>query len=294
MTDSSKRQQFLSKVEDMANKHLYMSASKLSNTLTIGGAPNKFKTNPDLIYVPQFRLVGTFDEVDSVLGHYEIQDELDYYYTIDNFKASLRKSYEHEVEARKQYQESLRKSDQDAILDLIKGIEDCRLKLPSPFRKGTSKKQYKKSSRKTVSNTVPNDVQIDDSTVPNVEDVKDVEEQIEVQNDDVEEHQVEVQHDVTNDQIAVQQDVADQHIVDDPRLTRAKSPKNNPKDKRTRLTNRSRLQPITTTVSEPRDNEESTSSSRTRLRPIVVEEDSTPIREESSSISRRRLKPIDS
>lgn len=319
-----KRQQFLDKVADMAAKHLYMSATKLSNTLTIGGAANKFKRNPDLIYVPKFRLVGTFDEVDSLLNQHGIDDELGDYYTIDNYQSSLKNSYTDEVEARKLYQESLRNDEQTAIVELINSIQDCRLKLPSIFERRAAKKTGKgKSSKGKRSKAKARDVEqtVDDteSTVvidtvheDQVDEVDEVEEVDEV--DEVDDEDTVPIDDTANEVESVQVTDVEQtppipeeeqseihHMIEDVRLTRPKSPKRHPKEQRTRLVSK-RLQPIGRINSSDDSSSDRTgkSSRRTRLAPVPINTivptvsttKSNKYREESSSSTRTRLKPI--
>jgi len=319
-----KRQQFLDKVADMAAKHLYMSATKLSNTLTIGGAANKFKRNPDLIYVPKFRLVGTFDEVDSLLNQHGIDDELGDYYTIDNYQSSLKNSYTDEVEARKLYQESLRNDEQTAIVELINSIQDCRLKLPSIFERRAAKKTGKgKSSKGKRSKAKVRDVEqtVDDteSTVvidtvheDRVDEVDEVEEVDEVDDEDTvpidgtanevdEVESVQVTDVEQTPPIPEEEQSEIHHMIEDVRLTRPKSPKRHPKEQRTRLVSK-RLQPIGGINSSDDSNSDRTgkSSRRTRLAPVPINTivptvsttKSNKYSEESSSSTRTRLKPI--
>lgn len=317
-----KRQQFLDKVADMAAKHLYMSATKLSNTLTIGGAANKFKRNPDLIYVPKFRLVGTFDEVDSLLNQHGIDDELGDYYTIDNYQSSLKNSYTEEVEARKLYQESLRNDEQTAIVELINSIQDCRLKLPSIFERRAAKKTGKgKSSKGKRSKAKVRDVE---QTVDDTESTVVIDTVHEDQVDEVDE--VDDEDTVPIDDTANEVDEADEvesvqvtdveqtppipeeeqseihHMIEDVRLTRPKSPKRHPKEQRTRLVSK-RLQPIggiNNSSDDSSSDRTGKSSRRTRLAPVPINTivptvsttKSNKYREESSSSTRTRLKPI--
>lgn len=310
-----KRQQFLDKVADMAAKHLYMSATKLSNTLTIGGAANKFKRNPDLIYVPKFRLVGTFDEVDSLLNQHGIDDELGDYYTIDNYQSSLKNSYTDEVEARKLYQESLRNDEQTAIVELINSIQDCRLKLPSIFERRAAKKTGKgKSSKGKRSKAKARDVEqtVDDteSTVvidtvheDQVDEVDEVDDEDTVPIDDTanEVESVQVTDVEQTPPIPEEEQSEIHHMIEDVRLTRPKSPKRHPKEQRTRLVSK-RLQPIGRINSSDDSSSDRTgkSSRRTRLAPVPINTivptvsttKSNKYREESSSSTRTRLKPI--
>lgn len=319
-----KRQQFLDKVADMTAKHLYMSATKLSNTLTIGGAANKFKRNPDLIYVPKFRLVGTFDEVDSLLNQHGIDDELGDYYTIDNYQSSLKNSYTDEVEARKLYQESLRNDEQTAIVELINSIQDCRLKLPSIFERRAAKKTGKgKSSKGKRSKAKVRDVEqtVDDTEstvvidtvhedqVDEVDEVEEVDDEDTVpidgtvnevdEVDEVESLQV---TDVEQTPPIPEEEQSEiHHMIEDVRLTRPKSPKRHPKEQRTRLVSK-RLQPIGGINSSDDSSSDRTgkSSRRTRLAPVPINTivptvsttKSNKYREESSSSTRTRLKPI--
>lgn len=319
-----KRQQFLDKVADMAAKHLYMSATKLSNTLTIGGAANKFKRNPDLIYVPKFRLVGTFDEVDSLLNQHGIDDELGDYYTIDNYQSSLKNSYTDEVEARKLYQESLRNDEQTAIVELINSIQDCRLKLPSIFERRAAKKTGKvKSSKGKRSKAKARDVEqtVDDTEstvvidtvhedqVDEVDEVEEVDEVDEVDDEDTvpidgtanEVESVQVTDVEQTPPIPEEEQSEIHHMIEDVRLTRPKSPKRHPKEQRTRLVSK-RLQPIGRINSSDDSSSDRTgkSSRRTRLAPVPINTivptvsttKSNKYREESSSSTRTRLKPI--
>ena len=322
-----KRQQFLDKVADMAAKHLYMSATKLSNTLTIGGAANKFKRNPDLIYVPKFRLVGTFDEVDSLLNQHGIDDELGDYYTIDNYQSSLKNSYTDEVEARKLYQESLRNDEQTAIVELINSIQDCRLKLPSIFERRAAKKTGKgKSSKGKRSKAKVRDVEqtVDDTEstvvidtvhedqVDEVDEVEEVDEVDEVDDEDTvpidgtanevdEVESVQVTDVEQTPPIPEEEQSEIHHMIEDVRLTRPKSPKRHPKEQRTRLVSK-RLQPIGGINSSDDSSSDRTgkSSRRTRLAPVPINTivptvsttKSNKYREESSSSTRTRLKPI--
>lgn len=319
-----KRQQFLDKVADMAAKHLYMSATKLSNTLTIGGAANKFKRNPDLIYVPKFRLVGTFDEVDSLLNQHGIDDELGDYYTIDNYQSSLKNSYTDEVEARKLYQESLRNDEQTAIVELINSIQDCRLKLPSIFERRAAKKTGKvKSSKGKRSKAKVRDVEqtVDDTEstvvidtvhedqVDEVDEVEEVDEVDEVDDEDTvpidgtanEVESVQVTDVEQTPPIPEEEQSEIHHMIEDVRLTRPKSPKRHPKEQRTRLVSK-RLQPIGRINSSDDSSSDRTgkSSRRTRLAPVPINTivptvsttKSNKYREESSSSTRTRLKPI--
>lgn len=325
-----KRQQFLDKVADMAAKHLYMSATKLSNTLTIGGAANKFKRNPDLIYVPKFRLVGTFDEVDSLLNQHGIDDELGDYYTIDNYQSSLKNSYTDEVEARKLYQESLRNDEQTAIVELINSIQDCRLKLPSIFERRAAKKTGKgKSSKGKRSKAKVRDVEqtVDDTEstvvidtvhedqVDEVDEVEEVDEVDEVDDEDTvpidgtvnevdevdEVESLQVTDVEQTPPIPEEEQSEIHHMIEDVRLTRPKSPKRHPKEQRTRLVSK-RLQPIGGINSSDDSSSDRTgkSSRRTRLAPVPINTivptvsttKSNKYREESSSSTRTRLKPI--
>lgn len=313
-----KRQQFLDKVADMAAKHLYMSATKLSNTLTIGGAANKFKRNPDLIYVPKFRLVGTFDEVDSLLNQHGIDDELGDYYTIDNYQSSLKNSYTDEVEARKLYQESLRNDEQTAIVELINSIQDCRLKLPSIFERRAAKKTGKgKSSKGKRSKTKVRDVEqtVDDTEstvvidtvhedqVDEVDEVEEVDDEDTVPIDDTanEVESVQVTDVEQTPPIPEEEQSEIHHMIEDVRLTRPKSPKRHPKEQRTRLVSK-RLQPIGGINSSDDSSSDRTgkSSRRTRLAPVPINTivptvsttKSNKYSEESSSSTRTRLKPI--
>lgn len=322
-----KRQQFLDKVADMAAKHLYMSATKLSNTLTIGGAANKFKRNPDLIYVPKFRLVGTFDEVDSLLNQHGIDDELGDYYTIDNYQSSLKNSYTDEVEARKLYQESLRNDEQTAIVELINSIQDCRLKLPSIFERRAAKKTGKgKSSKGKRSKAKARDVEqtVDDTEstvvidtvhedqVDEVDEVEEVDEVDEVDDEDTvpiddtanemdEVESVQVTDVEQTPPIPEEEQSEIHHMIEDVRLTRPKSPKRHPKEQRTRLVSK-RLQPIGRINSSDDSSSDRTgkSSRRTRLAPVPINTivptvsttKSNKYSEESSSSTRTRLKPI--
>lgn len=313
-----KRQQFLDKVADMAAKHLYMSATKLSNTLTIGGAANKFKRNPDLIYVPKFRLVGTFDEVDSLLNQHGIDDELGDYYTIDNYQSSLKNSYTDEVEARKLYQESLRNDEQTAIVELINSIQDCRLKLPSIFERRAAKKTGKvKSSKGKRSKAKVRDVEqtVDDTEstvvidtvhedqVDEVDEVEEVDDEDTVPIDDTanEVESVQVTDVEQTPPIPEEEQSEIHHMIEDVRLTRPKSPKRHPKEQRTRLVSK-RLQPIGGINSSDDSSSDRTgkSSRRTRLAPVPINTivptvsttKSNKYSEESSSSTRTRLKPI--
>lgn len=326
-----KREQFLNRVNDMSSKHLYMSAAKLSNTLTIGGAPNKFRRNPDTIYVPKYRLVGTADEVQKVLTLYNLDADLGEYYTVDNYSTS--QSYSDEVTARKSYQDSLRKNDQDAVDDLIKNIDRCRIRLPSIFDRRATKKNVVRSTNsnkkkrvqfqdevqhdeqeeeQSVEDRVSQDLGQQDEGHQEEEEQSDNEVEREDDNevereDDEEVEQEEDEEDtVPIEDVESVQEVEEEeqsednsYIIKDVRMNRPKSPKRHPvtntnkrEKEETRTKLSTRLPPINTDSTDIQDS--SSKSTRTRLAPIVQKSEVPKVlsRSEEESSTRRRLKPI--
>lgn len=148
-------------VNKASNDHYYIKVGPKKGTLVLTGAARRWKTYPQDIYVPAYRIVGNVDDVAEALRISGIKDEeirrsLNEAYTADNYNTTKKQQFEEELELYKQWKKTAAakkdKNESKYTLDdldrIIDALTEARPAKRTQKKRGSANKKTSESNLK--------------------------------------------------------------------------------------------------------------------------------------------------